>query len=402
MRYFRSPQFIIHIMAIWWALWLAASMTPLNIFLSPSWEIAAQFGAFVLFFVLGHAVVVLLGHPRASSVNLGRNEQPPPFVLRRSLHALNWACLGILLISLYLSGAFSETFLEYLIKLRSEELVGDSLTGSRLLDVSTKALVFPVSYTLTTVILAVRIGPHRWILAIAVVNILLFSYLWQVNYSLIHLFWFFVFYILLGIAHGSPPNRKTLIFVVSLVGLLVAVAANRFGGDVIGGIQRYVLGYHMAGFSFYEHHYQNPTSLLHEHSFGRSSLGFFEQFLEILSRRIDIGFVATSSENATYNNEAIDLGATEIIQGNAFGTFLFGFYRDFNVAGIALGGLLYGGFATYLLAQSRRRWASAAAFYVLGSAWMVGMMVNPIEQVHFWFSILLIGVLSTLNRGWKL
>jgi oligosaccharide repeat unit polymerase len=403
-HYIRSGRFIIHIMAAWWVLWLAVAMTPLNSYVAPSWGVTAQFAALVLFFLMGHALVKLLDRPPAP-VGPGPAIAPPPFVLRRSLHALNWACLLILLVSLYLSGAFTEGFIEYFIKLRGEEITGDSLTGSRLLDVSTKALVFPAAYTLTTVILALRVGPYRWVLAVAIANIVLFSYLWQVNYSLIHLFWFFVFYIVVGIAHGSLPNRKTLVFAVLLFALLVAVAANRFGGgdvDVMGGLRRYVLGYHMAGFSFYEHHFQNPASLLHEHTFGRSSLGFIEQVLEIISRRIDLGFVAASSDNANYNNDSIDLGATEVIPGNAFGTFLFGFYRDFNLVGIALGGLLYGGFTTYLLARSKQRWHCAAVFYVLASAWMVGMLVNPIEQAHFWFSIILIGILSVANRGFKL
>jgi oligosaccharide repeat unit polymerase len=301
-----------------------------------------------------------------------------------------------------LSGAFSDEFIEYFAKLRRDEAMGDSLTGSRLLDVTTKAIVWPASYTLTIIVLAVRTGQHRAMLALSVINILLFSYLWQVNYSLIYLFWFFVFYLLVGIARGSPLDWKALTFVVSLIALLVAVAANRFGGDVLDGIQRYVFGYHTAGFSFYDHHFHNPSSLLHEHTLGRSSLGFLEQALEIISRRIDLGFVAASSENATFNNESVDIGAVESIEGNAFGTFLFGFYRDFNLAGVAAGGLLYGGLATYLLQRGRQSWPCAAAFYVLGTSWMVGMMVNPIEQAHFWFSILFIGILSILNRGFKL
>jgi oligosaccharide repeat unit polymerase len=315
---------------------------------------------------------------------------------------VNWLCLGALLVSLHLSGGFSDGFIEYFTKLRRDEATGDSLTGLRLLDVTTKAIVWPASYTLTIVILSVRIGPYRGMLLVSIVNILLFSYLWQVNYSLVYLFWFFVFYLLVGIARGLPADRKALIFIVSLVILLIAVSANRIGGDVLSGIQRYVFGYHTAGFSFYEYHFKNPGSLLHEHTFGRSSLGFLEQVLEIISRRIDLGFVAASSENATYNNESVDLGAIEIIEGNAFGTFLFGFYRDFHIVGVIGGGFLYGGLSTFLLAKGRQSWAYAAAFYVLGTSWMVGMMVNPIEQAHFWFSILFIGILSVLNRGFKL
>src|SRR5688572_22648403 len=172
MRYIASAGFLVHAMAMWWVLWLGLSFTRLNVFVPPSGGAAAQFAGFILFFLIGHAVVSLLNQSTASIViSGGRDIRQTAFALRRSLQVLVWACLGILLVSLYLSGAFSEGFLDYLIKLRGDEATGDSLTGSRLLDVTTKAVVFPISYTLTTVILAVRIGQHRWMLAIGVINI---------------------------------------------------------------------------------------------------------------------------------------------------------------------------------------------------------------------------------------
>jgi hypothetical protein len=317
------------------------------------------------------------------------------------LMAMALGCLLIMLLSLHKAGAFNESFIEYFIKLRRGELSGESLTGSGLLDVATKAIVWPMSYTLTVVALALRIGPLRGVLVISALNIALFSYLWQVNYSLIYLFWFFVLYLVVGMARGLPVDRKALGLVLLLVVALVAVAANRFGGDVLGGLQRYMFGYHMAGFAFYGHHFQDPSSLLHDHSLGRSSLGFLEQAVEIVSRRLDLGFVAASSTNANFNNETVDLGRVELIEGNAFGTFLFGLYRDFHFVGIVAGGLLYGALVTSMLQRSRRHWGAGAAFYVLASSWMVGMMVNPIEQVHFWFALTLIGVLVVFNRGFR-
>ncbi|MCO4095144.1 MAG: oligosaccharide repeat unit polymerase [Acidovorax sp.] len=403
MRFLHKDHLPIHAMALWWVLWLTVAVSKVNVFVAPSWDVASQFVAFTLFFVLGHVIAVQLGgSAMARSPANDSAKSRSTFKIHYYLYAANWICLAILLISLQLSGALSEGFIEYFFKLRREESTGDSVTGSRLLDVATKVLVWPTAYTLTIIVLAVRIEQRRGMLALSILNILLFSYLWQVNYSLIYLFWIFVFYVLVGAARDLPVDRKALAFVGALMVLLVAVAANRFGGDIFGGLQRYVFGYHTAGFSFYDHHFHNPSSLLHQHSLGRSSLGFLEQLLEIISRRIDLGFVAASSENATFNNEDIDIGAFEVIPGNAFGTFLFGFYRDFHVAGIVAGGLLYGGLATHLLAKGRQSWPCTSAFYVLATSWMVGMMVNPIEQAHFWFSILLIGMLSVLNRGIRL
>jgi oligosaccharide repeat unit polymerase len=396
----------VYLMAAWWVLWLAAAVTPLNTFVSPPWSVLSQFGVFIAVFLLGHLLMLVLTPGRCGPAALpagGRREQPvcAEFRLRTMLMAMALGCLLIMLLSLHKAGAFNESFIEYFIKLRRGELSGESLTGSGLLDVATKAIVWPMSYTLTVVALALRIGPLRGVLVISALNIALFSYLWQVNYSLIYLFWFFVLYLVVGMARGLPVDRKALGLVLLLVVALVAVAANRFGGDVLGGLQRYMFGYHMAGFAFYGHHFQDPSSLLHDHSLGRSSLGFLEQAVEIVSRRLDLGFVAASSTNANFNNETVDLGRVELIEGNAFGTFLFGLYRDFHFVGIVAGGLLYGALVTLMLQRSRRHWGAGAAFYVLASSWMVGMMVNPIEQVHFWFALTLIGVLVVFNRGFR-
>lgn len=400
-------HFPVYLMAAWWVFWLAAAATPLNIFVSPPWVVMAQFVAFVAVFLLGHLLMLVLipGRTAEAAARLSSEPIQPGslggFRLQTLAMAMALGCLLILLLSLHKAGAISDSFLEYFVKLRRGELSGESLTGSGLLDVATKAIVWPVSYTLVVVALALRIGPLRKVLVVASINIVLFSYLWQVNYSLIYLFWFFVLYLVVGLSRGLAIDRKALGLVLLLVVALGAVAANRFGGDVLGGLQRYMFGYHMAGFAFYGHHFEDPASLLHDHSLGRSSLGFLEQAVEIVSRRLDLGFVAASSTNADFNNDAVDLGRAELIEGNAFGTFLFGFYRDFHFVGIIAGGLIYGALVTVMLHRSRHRWGSGAVFYVLASSWMVGMMVNPIEQVHFWFALTLIGLLVTFNRGFR-
>jgi len=396
----------VYLMAAWWAFWLVAAITPLNIFVSPPLSVLSQFGVFIAVFLLGHLLMLVLTpcRPGPEALPAGSGRSPAAAVspwLRTMLMVMALGCLLIVLLSLHRAGAFTDSFIEYFIRLRRGELSGESLTGSGLLDVATKAIVWPVSYTLVVVALALRIGALRGVLIVAALNILLFSYLWQVNYSLIYLFWFFVLYLVVGMARGLPVDRKALGLVLLLIVALVAVAANRFGGDVLGGLQRYMFGYHMAGFAFYGHHFLNPSSLLHDHSLGRSSLGFLEQAVEIISRRLDLGFVAASSINADFNNETVDLGRIDVIEGNAFGTFLFGLYRDFHFVGIVAGGLIYGALVTLLLQRSWRHWGAGAAFYVLASSWMVGMMVNPIEQVHFWFALTLIGVLVVFNRGFR-
>ena len=189
--------------------------------------------------------------------------------------------------------------------------------------------------------------------------------------------------------------------VVLFLALLIS-AANRFGGDVVGGIQHYMVSYHLIGFSYYDYQYHDPKSILHTLSYGRSSLGFLDQMLEIISRFFDFDYKSASVENADYNNQDVEIGRHEIRETNAFGTLLFTFYRDFNIAGIAVGGFLYGAVVTYARYRGVQSWRARGYFLFLASAWMVGMMVSPLEQTYFWFTVLALAFIGLANRGIKL
>lgn len=402
-RYFRSRNFPIHLLVAWWVFWLAASYTDLNEFMTPSLQTLAQYALLIGAFVAGHLAVRHLrvrvfgrstpaGAVRAT---LEGNSARMRFVLR----AAALTCTAMLLISLHLSGAFTTEFIEYFAKLRMDENGPDSLTGLRALDVLTKILAFPLSYTIILIVLANGVPRFKLTLLLCVFNMLAFSYLWQVNYPLIHLFWFLVFHSLIQAHRRGRFDRRTMLIVLVLFATLLASAANRFGGDVLGGLQRYIVGYHLIGFSFYDHQYLDPNSILHLHSFGRSSLGFLDQVLEALSKMIGATYKAASSDNSTYNNDAIDIGVGEIKEFNAFGTLLFSLYRDFHIVGILVGGFVYGAAATNALYRSASNWLWGALFIMLASAWMMGMMVNPLEQAYFWFAIVALGIFGLVSRG---
>jgi hypothetical protein len=308
----------------------------------------------------------------------------------------------MLLTSLHLADALSTDFVEYFAKLRMDAEGVESLTGIRALDVLTKILAFPLSYTVILVILAGDVRPMRWTLAVCIGNLLAFSYLWQVNYPLIHLFWFLVFHSLVRAHRRGSFDLRTLLVALIVFSALLASAVNRFGGDVLGGLQRYIVGYHLVGFTFYDHQYRDPNSVLHAYTFGRSSLGFLDQVLEALSRMVEADYKAASAENSTYNDQAVDIGLAEIREFNAFGTLLFSFFRDFHVLGIVIGGFVYGAVTTHTLHRSSRSWICGALFLLLASSWMMGMMVSPLEQAYFWFVVVALGAFGLINRGARL
>jgi oligosaccharide repeat unit polymerase len=398
-KYLKSRDFPIHLLAAWWIFWLVASYTDLNEFIPPSGETVTQYAVFILSFLFGHWLV-----KQANWFGLGTlSKRIRPFrsSSRRVRFALVGAallCSAMLLASLWLAGALSSDFIEYFAKRRMDEGGLEGLTGIRTLDVLTKILAFPLSYTIVLIVLGSDIRGFRLTLAICIINLLAFAYLWQVNYPLIHLFWFLVFHWLLQARRTGVLQRRPVIILGVLFLTLLASAANRFGGDVIGGLQRYIVGYHLVGFSYYDHQYLNPNSILHTHSLGRSSLGFLDQMLEAVLKMLGVGYRAASFQNAEFNELPIDIGLDQVREFNAFGTFLFSLYRDFNVLGIVGGGFLYGALATHALYRSKYSWLSGAFFLLLAASWMMGMMVNPLEEAYFWFTIVALGVFSLVNR----
>jgi len=411
MMYFKSLDFPIHLMVYWWLLWLGISYSPLNEFLAPSYASLGQFLLLIAGFLFGHMTMKRWRpyNPQTSDAAA----RGPKLKTRRIRWVLTLAGLGsllMLLLSLKMAGAFELDFIDYFGKVRLSGGVPDAVTevtGIHVLDVLTKILAFPLAYTILVTVLAVELSGLRMVFFACLVSFFSVAYLWQINYPLIHLFWLMVFYALVTAQRRGRFNRMILGMATIVCIGLMASAANRFGGgdvsggDVMGGLQRYFFGYHLVGFSFYDHHYLDPNSILHTHSFGRSSLGFLEMVLEKILKPFSTGFQAASSENAEFTNSAIDIGASELKEFNAFGTIVFTLYRDFNLVGIFLGSFFYGAAATYAHYRSHTSWRHGALFLMLASAWMMGMMVSPLEAAYFWFVVVTLGLLQIVNRGMR-
>lgn len=403
MRYLKSVDFPIHLMAYWWLLWIGISCTSLSPFLKPSFATLAQLLLLIGSFLLGHLCMKRLRPYNSQMSSIGtRGLRLGATRVRWVLGLAAFGTLFMLLLSLYMAGAFEDSFVEYFARIRVAQAGADDVaeaTGSHLLDVLTKILAFPLAYTVLVTTLAVELSGLRKVFFACVASFLCYSYLWQINYAVIHLFWLLVFYALIAVQRQGRLNRRMLVVAAILCVGLVASAANRFGGDIMGGLQRYVIGYHLLGFSFYDQQYLNPESILHVPSFGRSSLGFLELVLENFLKPFSVEFQAASSANSEFTNTAIDIGANDTVYFNAFGTLVFTFYRDLNVVGIFVGGALYGAAATNARYRSHLSWRHGALFFMLASAWMMGMMVSPLEAAYFWFVIVTLCLFQIANRG---
>jgi oligosaccharide repeat unit polymerase len=389
-------------MGYWWLLWLALSISPLNELTAPSWIVIAQYLVLLVAFFAGHAAIKWFRPfdrmPRSDPL---RDLHPERKRVSFALTAAVLLCSALLAIGMKLSDALEMSFVEHFIRMRANQTEGDatSLTGVRALDVLTKILAFPLSYTIIVSLLAIELKAFKSLFALCVVNFLCFVYLWQVNYPLIHFFWFLVFYTLLTAERCGSFNSKIIVSAGLLIGLLIASATNRGGAGVLAGIQHYIINYHLIGFSFYDFQYHDARSILHETTFGQSSLGFIDQMLHGVLKRMSVDYSAASFENSAFNDVPIDLGARVSLQFNAFGTILFTLYRDFAFIGIVIGGFIYGGAATLARYRSKYSWHAGAIFLLLASAWMMGMMVSPLEEAYFWFTIIALGLINVTNRG---
>lgn len=403
-KYLKSENFPIHLLVYWWILWLVLAYTDLNIFIPPSWQTLVQYVFLIFSFLLGHWVV---RYRKELCFNaaccLAKPLHYDGLRIGAALLGSVLLCTAILLLSFWLSDALTMSFLEHFARLRAteDEIV---LTGSSQLDVLTKIFAFPMSFSVALILLANNIRRYKFTLLLCIANLLIFCYLWQVNYPLIYFFWVLVFVWLLRVRMHGAFDIITPLTVLAVFFALLASATNRYGGDSFGSelsgvIQHYFVGYHLSGFSFYDHQYNDPSSILHSHTFGRSSLGLLDRVLQVTVNFLGGNYEAASLENVAYNSANIDIGLIDTKYTNAFGTFLFGFYRDFDFLGILIGGLAYGAFTTLALHRSGRDWLYGALFLLLASSWMAGMMVNPIEQPYFWFAVIAVSFFSALDRS---
>jgi hypothetical protein len=126
-------------------------------------------------------------------------------------------------------------------------------------------------------------------------------------------------------------------------------------------------------------------------------LGFFDQFFDLFLRSFGFDLQAASFKNGNENMRPVNIGKDDKFYSNAFGTIIFSFYRDFNILGIALGGFFYAFFLVKYYLISAFSWRARSVYLILATAWVTGMMVSPVEQPYFWFSIFVVMFLTRIK-----
>jgi len=253
-KYTRSTDFIMLLLILWWMLWIMVSYFELSVFPRPSLAVIAQYLMFLFFFIFGYLSVRVFSWKQhtivgESSSIFKSNSFRVKFVMR----FISLSCLVVLLLSLSSSGGLSTNFAEYYLMLRLYGL--DSyLTGNKYLDLITKIIIYPVTFSMIVLILSVGIKRFKSVFFVSVLNLILFAYLWQVNYPLISFFWVSIFILILQFKHGYSFQWKVFLMLFFLMSLLLLSSMNRFGGDLYGALKHYFFSYHVTGFSYYDFH----------------------------------------------------------------------------------------------------------------------------------------------------
>ena len=136
------------------------------------------------------------------------------------------------------------------------------------------------------------------------------------------------------------------IFIISifiLVLLFFTILRSVEDSDFLTSSVSGFIDYNIIGFKIFDANLNNPSSIIHSHTFGRSLFGQVDSLFSILYRLIvDKGFLPANSENAKYLDTFIDLGLKDVKNVNAFGTVFFTLYRDFGYSGIILFPFFFG------------------------------------------------------------
>jgi oligosaccharide repeat unit polymerase len=92
--------------------------------------------------------------------------------------------------------------------------------------------------------------------------------------------------------------------------------------------------YNIYGLRIFDLNLKDPSSIIHQHTFGRSLLGQIDAIFSILYRfTFDPTFLPANSVNGAFLNTYFDVGKNTVITANAFGTIFFTLYRDFGLYG---------------------------------------------------------------------
>lgn len=373
---YTKTLFAIIVLASWWLVFLNISFFAETDILSPSLFVYLQFLVFIFFFISGGYSILFT----RSSVSPSFNTRlvSPSRWYRFFLRSLFFLFFGFLLYSLWKEGAFDSSFSEYFLLKRG----GGGDNENSLVD---SILIF---FGLPVSLFFLIKNEDVMMFRLSILFVFIYAYLYQVNYVLIYMVVIFA----LNFFFYTDRSLKKL-FPILLFGIVLTLAAiNRFGDvDLLGVFDYYFLNYHIIGFTFYDHMFNDNASPLHDRTYGVWSLGSLLHLPSIVLSKLGFDWpLSLYDAYGTYISNDVDLGRYGPKSFNAFNTLLATFYKDFGLLGFLVPPFLYGLMVAYSFRHSLKDSGYKAIFITLSLSWIVGFMISPIERPMFWILIVLI------------
>jgi oligosaccharide repeat unit polymerase len=384
-------HFGLFFLCFWWLSWLLLSLSSVGPMRSPSLEVAMLYIGSFMFIILGYIFITKLGYKKYTNKVIF---QPSIDIkhIKHNLTFITFFSLFCVLLALKFVGAFDSSFREYFIQIRgSGREAGSLVSGIGLIDYGLATILYPFAITVNLIIFSNPDGIiFKRLFFINFLFILCYAYFFQVNYPLLFLF-IIVFYSqfnpYLSKSNLKSFRKKSIYPMFLLCVLVIAAAFNRFGSvDLEGVFIHYFVSYHTIGFAFFDYYYYQSDSLLQNHSFGLSFLGTFDFTVAYFLNFLGIDYSSALTQNVIHNSNTINLGNSGALKlTNAFGTYMFTFYRDFSYVGIVAYSFIYGASLAITNKKAHRgdRFSYALYLYLI-SMGTIAIYVSPLDFAYFW------------------
>ncbi|EQA36548.1 oligosaccharide repeat unit polymerase [Leptospira inadai serovar Lyme str. 10] len=165
-------------------------------------------------------------------------------------------------------------------------------------------------------------------------------------------------------------------------------------------LKLFVIDYHTMSFSMFDVELQNPLSIVHQTTYGRSSFAGLERPIAFISKFFGIRIEPQADVIGSYLHEykTIGQGANgNAIKYNAFGSLMFSLYRDGGPFFIGLMGILFGFFVSKTSISIERK--NTYGVSILMSLFFIGIygIFQPVLNGPILLAILFIFLIFKVN-----
>ncbi len=386
---FSKEEHTIVFVFLWWIIWLLIHNTKYTNVINAKVEIQALFLLMNIMVLVGYYSVKFILQKEYKRVDWIIECNPK---MEKMVTVFLVLIFMILVLAASKSGAFTNTYAEYFLKIRGSapDSLGSRITGISQIDQGLKLFVYPILLALFFVGRVVEYN-KKILFFCTVVLLLMFSYLYQVSYPIIAIIIIYIISAIYKYKMIRPASNNTklpsVVLLIILVLWLFFAVSKRYGDlNIPGIIQYYLVNYFTLGFYLFQKKIENISFSGMGFTLGRSLLGPIELYIYKVLEFLGCPnlFYPEYLVNTLYNSGEVAAFSSGG-KANAFATIAFTFYRDLGIPGVVLGAFFLGGLISYVRLKSDRLIPRFLYLYLL-FIYAIGIMVSPFEQPYVYLT----------------